>query len=617
MKKNSKDSGNKNLLKRFAVRCKKEKKVYNDRTAIYNRCSSDKQDSLGWMENDCIKLCKEKNLTLIRCFSEKESATTDDRKEFKAMLKFCEEENIGNIVIYSYDRFTRTGDTSHLNKLREKGISIHAVKQDVDDQTASGRHSQAMYIVNAKYENEQRGEKIIAGQINKLRKGEWNVRPTIGYEKRFIPGEENLPLAKKQCFINETGLLIRQAFLWKYNENLSHVEIINRLAKMGLTLSLYRLTHIFRNPFYCGHIASSYLDGELIRGKHEPLISEEIFLKVNGIISESQRHGYNNISRIDKMPFKASVKCGICERPLTAYLRKEIYIYYKCPNKGCCVNVSSKKLQLLFETELSKFAIHLQLVPVIKSQLEATYAMLHSSESAREKPMKDELTRLKNELETMEFNLATSKITPDLFQKFSATHKQKIQVIEDELEILTRNSSNLEMYLDTALKYVSNILKMWQLLDCNGKVRLQKLIYPDGLRYIPENHALRTNAVNPIFSFIASISKNLGVETGPEPCPENEKLRQLYLRFPSSNFFWENLEKIAVTFEDFERQYSLRPESFFPQSAISMTGATPTGEYFYTSNLTGTTAMPDARNKNLYLGNRNLYTGTTNHPLFT
>ena len=304
--------------------------------------------------------------------------------------------------------------------------------------------------------------------------------------------------------------------------------------------------------FQLGLTSSSLEDGEIVRGKHELLISEEIFLAVNGLVNKNP-HGWKRMNQNDEMPLKGLVKCDKCDRPLTAYPQKGKYFYYKCPNDGCRVNISNTKLHKLFSDELSKFTVQSQLLPLIKKQLEATYIMLHAAETTREKPMKDELTRLKNELEIMELNLATSKISPELFQKVSAGHHQKIRNIKAELETFSRDSSNFDKHMDAVLKNTGNLLKMWQLLDCDGKSRLQKLLYPDGIHYLKENHAVRTISINPIFSAISSISQILTSQSYSGQGQNNEVLPQLYLRFPSSNFFWENLEKMANLFDDLIR----------------------------------------------------------------
>ncbi len=109
--------------------------------------------------------------------------------------------------------------------------------------------------------------KIIEGQKNKLRKGEWISVPPIGYEKRFVTGKKEHDHDKKQCFINETGWLIQQAFLWKDIEKITNTKVIARLQSMGLSLAPNDLSRIFRNPFYCGYITSTLLDeGEIIKG---------------------------------------------------------------------------------------------------------------------------------------------------------------------------------------------------------------------------------------------------------------------------------------------------------------------------------------------------------------
>ena len=596
-----------NWLKQFTVKSTDKKPIDNGRSVIYNRCSTEKQDSLDWQDRVCVNLCSQNKFDIIKTFGAKESATTDDRKVFKEMLKFCKENNIGNIVVYAYDRFTRSGDISLLKSLREKGIKVHAATQSVDDQTPSGRFSQGLYLMFAEMENEQRRDRILEGQRKKLRNGEWIGKPTIGYIKDYVTGKKEHERDKPQCLIGPNGNLIKQAFLWKCNENLTHEAIIRRLIPMGLTLLPAQLSRIFRNPFYCGYISQKLLDDrEVIRGKHEPLISEEVFLAVNGILN-GNRQGYKKVSHADKMPFKASVKCGKCERPLTAYLKKNKYIYYKCPNKGCCVNVSEIKLLNLFESELAIFAIDSRLLPEIKNKLESTYWMLHNADTARIKPMKEELTRLKNDLEKMEFSLATGNITLDLFGRVSSAHQQKIRTIEEELQTQGRDTSNLDKLLDSTLEIACNLLKMWQISNYEGKVRLQKLVFPDGLEYVPENHALRTISINLIFLEITSISNNLTRETSKAQVAESEILRQLYLMFGSSNFLWEKLDKTALVLKEIQQNEFMVRKSL-QKPVITTTGSTLSTGYIFTSNDTRTETSP----KNPIQFLKGINTGSTN-----
>ena len=45
---------------------------------------------------------------------------------------------------------------------------------------------------------------------------------------------------------------------------------------------------MLRNPFFCGLLAHSALEGQLVAGIQEKVISKELFLKVNGIMDVRQ-----------------------------------------------------------------------------------------------------------------------------------------------------------------------------------------------------------------------------------------------------------------------------------------------------------------------------------------
>jgi len=573
------------LLMRFTPKARNTKKIKENKKAIlYVRCSTEKQVSLEWQEEICMGYCEQHGLSIEQVFSEKESATSDQRGVFVEMIRYCYKNKIGNIVVYAYDRFSRTGDLKLLDDLSEKGIKVHAVTQVVDDQTPSGKFTQNLYMLFSKMENEQRRARVLEGQRNKLKRGEWNGKPAMGYDKRYVTGKQENDHDRPQCFINEKGKLIRQAFHWKDQENITNFEIIERLKPMGLKLNPDQLTRIFRNVFYCGYITGSLLDeGELIKGKHEPLVSEEVFLRVNGIVMKNPQ-GWNVIRENEELALKASIRCGKCQRRLTGYPQKGKYVYYKCPNTGCGINIRNHKLHDIFRSELSKLALNPELAPALKVQMEATYRMMEVSEAAREKPLKDELTRLRNELETMELNVATGKIPLKIYEKHSASHQRKIAETEENLKNLSRDSSNLNYMLEKALYFACNLLNMWDLMDWKGKVGLQKLLYPQGLIFDAENHAVRTPEINPIFSIIHSLTAHNDGITSNSEGGESENLRQVYLRFCSSNFFLAGLEEIANQLAVFEAFNEYQWSGLNLTLPFQSTGLTESILYQYTSN---------------------------------
>src|SRR5580700_5926104 len=107
-----------NPLQSFAKKSDKVTFIDGNSSIIYTRVSGREQQeknmSLTWQKKYCEELCQRNNYSIVGYFGGTfESAKTDERKEFKRMLEFIKKgkTNISNIIVYSIDRFSRTGST--------------------------------------------------------------------------------------------------------------------------------------------------------------------------------------------------------------------------------------------------------------------------------------------------------------------------------------------------------------------------------------------------------------------------------------------------------------------------------------------------------------------------
>jgi site-specific DNA recombinase len=103
-------------FKKFAP--KSEKYSERKNAIIYTRVSTKEQaetnTSLETQKKLCEQYAKNNNYIVKAYFGGTyESAKSDDRKEFKRMLKFAKQSStVGYIIVYSYDRFSRTGSSA-------------------------------------------------------------------------------------------------------------------------------------------------------------------------------------------------------------------------------------------------------------------------------------------------------------------------------------------------------------------------------------------------------------------------------------------------------------------------------------------------------------------------
>ena len=76
-------------------------------------------------------------------------------------------EQISKILVYSPDRFSRSGANAIYisQQLRENGIDILSVTQQTDTRTSSGKLHQNMLFLFSQWDNDQRREKSISGTV--------------------------------------------------------------------------------------------------------------------------------------------------------------------------------------------------------------------------------------------------------------------------------------------------------------------------------------------------------------------------------------------------------------------------------------------------------------------
>ncbi len=108
---------------------------------------------------------------------------------------------------------------------------------------------------------------------------------------------------------------------------------INFKTKNGKNLSLSNVYLILKNPFYCGIFEYPRNSGNWYTGRHTPLITKELFDKVQEQIRE-------HIIRSDRKEFAFTklIKCGLCGSGITADEKfKKLkdggvnrYVYYGC-----------------------------------------------------------------------------------------------------------------------------------------------------------------------------------------------------------------------------------------------------------------------------------------------
>lgn len=234
---------NLNLFQQFASK-NRDNIIEGINAVIYTRVSDPKQEdntSLESQKKKCESFAKSQGFNIIEYFGGSvESAKTDDRKEFNKMLTYVKRsKNVTYIIVNSYERFTRSGVSGMYiaqELMKQYKIVILSATQGIDPRTITGAFQQNIMFLVGQMDNEQRREKTVTGMRELLLKG---------YCPHGIPrGYSNLNKGRaidQKIVVNEEGKILRKAFIWKAEQQMRNVDIVKRLAELGVKMDERRL----------------------------------------------------------------------------------------------------------------------------------------------------------------------------------------------------------------------------------------------------------------------------------------------------------------------------------------------------------------------------------------
>ena len=503
-------------LEQFKVFAKKAKGVQlktSGKAVIYTRVSTkeqaDNNASLSTQKKYCEEFAKRKDFEIIEYFGGTyESAKSDERKEFQKMLSYVKKnKSISCIIVYSYDRFSRTGaNGAHISdQLKKQGIITLSATQEIDATTNSGSFQQNLYYLFSQFDNETRRDKSVTGMREKLRRGYWIGSVPFGYTN-INPGKGK----EQQLVINEKGKALKLAFKLKLEQNLTFAEIELILEAKGCKIPQKRLSDYIRNPFYCGLLVSSHIPSEVVKGKHPVIIGKSDFLKINNL-QKTSGYGVKINKDNENLPLKQFVRSANCKTPYTGYLaKKKGLYYYKNNRKGAKENRSAKKMHEMFQKLLCQYQLtNNKLKPVIKD------VMLNVFKKQQEDTLQEIDVNIKvikdieRKLERLEERFVFEEISRDQYDKFKsklADEKKEKQLFSEKVGF---DLSNLEKALYIALNKAPKLSLMWGNGNLLEKRKIQKMVFPDGIEYDRKNDEYRTFRVNQFFSYIPTIVKDL------------------------------------------------------------------------------------------------------------
>ena len=315
----------------------------SNKAIIYARVSSDRQKEEGFSIPAQLKFLKDyaerNNLTIVKEFQEAETAKKAGREEFEKMLSFFEDnKDVRVLLVEKTDRLYRNF-TDYVS-LERFDLTIHLAKEGEVISRDSKSHQKFIHgikLLMAKNYLDNLSEEVKKGHLEKVEQGGYPHNAPVGYKNNKETHDIDVePLGKRLV-----QALFERYATGKYSLDSLRLEVIEE----GLT-SFYKTKYInkafvarvLRSPIYLGMIP---FRGKLYKGKHEPIISKDLFNIVQDLLDGKGKSKGKSRRRFN---YSGLMVCSNCGCSITAEIKKGKYVYYHCTNfKGNCSRQSIRE----------------------------------------------------------------------------------------------------------------------------------------------------------------------------------------------------------------------------------------------------------------------------------
>ena len=272
-----------------------------------------------------------------------ESARKADRPELLRMIEYVKSNEVTYCIVHKLDRLARNRAddvTIHL-ALKQAGVMLVSVTENIDE-TPSGMLVHGIMSSIAEFYSRNLATEVSKGMTQKAVTGGTLGKAPIGYlntRKRDELGREIRTVELDP----QRAPLIKWAFEAYATGRYSTITLREELIGRGLTSAptpkrpatppaLSSVHRFLTNPYYKGQVT---FRGAAYDGLHEPLVSKEIWYRVQAVLNAHQASGEKTQAHDHYL--KGSVYCGECgSRLILSNARGSqgiIYPYFLCSGR--------------------------------------------------------------------------------------------------------------------------------------------------------------------------------------------------------------------------------------------------------------------------------------------
>ena len=393
---------------------------------IYARVSSKEQEKEGYSIPAQLKLLRDyarrNDLTPVQEFVDIDTAKQAGRTHFGEMVVLLQETLAPRVILVEKtDRLYR--NIKDWVVLDELDVEIHFVKDSFvysKNSRSSEKFLHGIKVLMAKNYCDNLSEEASKGMLEKARQGLWPSWAPLGY--RNVPREDGRKIIVPD---EQVAGVIRGLFERYATGTCSLSDLAKEATSAGLVslrkkkpLDKWAISRLLKNPIYCGDVRWR---GEVLRGRHQPLVTRELWEQVQRRLDE--RAGSRVRKAKHDFAFSRLIRCGHCGCSLVGEVKKGTYVYYHCTGyKGKCGEryVRQEVLEELFGELLEHLRLDEEVIRWMVEDLHESHTKQREYHDAAIARLQRRYNRLQDRIHTMYVDKLDGRIDGEFFDRMAA-----------------------------------------------------------------------------------------------------------------------------------------------------------------------------------------------------
>ena len=429
---------------------------------VYARVSSKEQEKEGYSIPAQLKLLKDyaaaQGFAVEQEYVDVETAKQTGRAAFAEMVaRLKAHPGMRVLLVEKTDRLYR--NLKDWVTIDELDAEIHFPKEGVVLSRGSRSSEKFMHgikVLMAKNYIDNLSEETRKGQQEKAEQGIWPTKTPLGYVNVTAPD------GRKVIAVDpEVAPIISKLFEWYATGEYALMEVAKKARAAGLTykksgapVPTSTVHSILRNQLYTGWFE---WNGKLYQGKHEPLVSVELWERVQGVMDGRNASKHRRMTH--DFAFSGLIDCAKCGCSVVGEIKKQKYIYYHCTgyadkcrgNPASCRRkyVREEVLERQFTGMLGQLRFDDEVMDWVRQALHASHADERREHEEAIERLRAERERLQARIDAMYIDKLDGKIGGDFFDKMAGQWREdQTRCLRD----IERHQEAEQSYMDEGVR---------------------------------------------------------------------------------------------------------------------------------------------------------------------